>query len=64
MGRIKTALIKRTAKQLLESSPELFGTDFEHNKAALRNIISAKRMRNSIAGYITRLKKREAEKKK
>jgi len=57
MGRIKTALIKRTAQQLIEKNPELFSTSFEENKQALKGVFPSKRMRNIIAGYITRLKK-------
>lgn len=57
MGRIKTTLIKRTTKQILEGSPDSFSKNFEENKKALGNVLPSKRMRNSIAGYITRLKR-------
>ncbi|MBT3642711.1 30S ribosomal protein S17e [archaeon] len=56
MGRIKTKLIKRTSKKLLENSPESFGKTFEENKKSLGSILPSKRMRNGIAGYIARLK--------
>jgi small subunit ribosomal protein S17e len=58
MGRIKSTLIKRTARQLVEKSPESFSSDFEQNKKALGNTMPSKRLRNRIAGYISRLKKR------
>ena len=57
MGRIKTTIIKRTGKQLLDKSPETFASDFDKNKKSLGKTMPSKRMRNMIAGYITRLKK-------
>lgn len=58
MGRIKTILIKRTSRQLLEKSPETFTENFEENKKALGNsTMPSKRLRNKIAGYVARLKK-------
>ena len=57
MGRIKSTLIKRTARQLIKTSPETFNSSFEENKKALGNTMPSKRMRNMIAGYISRLKK-------
>lgn len=57
MGRIKSKLIKRTAKQLANTSPDTFEDSFEENKKALGNILESKKTRNKIAGYITRIKK-------
>lgn len=57
MGRIKSKLIKRTARQLIEKTPESFGKEFNGNKKALGSILSSKKTRNQIAGYITRIKK-------
>ncbi len=57
MGRIKTTIIKRTAKQLVEKSSESFEKNFEANKKKLGSTMPSKRMRNMIAGYITRIKK-------
>jgi len=63
MGRIRTSEIKDAAKLLLEKYPDRFGADFEKNKIALNeineeiNIIKEKKLRNKIAGYITRLVK-------
>jgi len=63
MGRIKSALVKRTAKAITFSSS--LEDDFNKNKKLLAGTMPSKRMRNMIAGYITRLekrkKKREAE---
>jgi ribosomal protein S17E len=58
MGRIKTTLVKRTSRKLVESLPESFAKDFESNKKSLGNTtMPSKRMRNMVAGYITRLKR-------
>lgn len=59
MGRIKSTLIKRTSKQLLQGENR-FTTDFDKNKKVLVAGMPSKPMRNKIAGYITRLKKMEA----
>ena len=55
MGRIKSTLIKRTSRQLIENSSESFGKTFEENKKALGSILPSKKMRNKIAGYIARI---------
>jgi len=39
-----------------------FTTDFDKNQEILVKIIESKKFRNSIAGYLTRLKKVEASK--
>lgn len=57
MGRIKTTLVKRTGKQLIERTSDSFDKDFDTNKKALGNLLPSKRMRNMVAGYITRAKK-------
>ncbi len=53
MGRIKTTLIKRTTRELMEL--EEFSPDFKENKIKLGNILPSKKIRNKIAGYLTRL---------
>jgi len=57
MGRIKSKLIKRTSRQLIENSNESFEKTFGENKKALGSILPSKKMRNKIAGYITRINK-------
>lgn len=57
MGRIKSKLIKRTVRQLIENSDASFKETFEENKKALGRGIPSKKMRNKIAGYLTRVKK-------
>jgi len=61
MGRVKSTLIKRTAEKLMREIE--FAPDFEKNKKILSNNMPSKRMRNSVAGYITRLKKRKTHTK-
>ncbi|MBI4983609.1 30S ribosomal protein S17e [Candidatus Woesearchaeota archaeon] len=62
MGRIKTTLIKRKTKELLKTQGEHFSAEFSQNKLVTRKYtdISSKKLRNIVAGYMTRLKKREA----
>lgn len=55
MGRIKSTMIKKTARQLLEGE-NVFTADFEHNKKVLGDSMPSKSTRNKIAGYISRLK--------
>ena len=57
MGRIKTKLIKRTSRQLVEDSSDLFGKTFEGNKKVLGRSLPSKKVRNKIAGYIARINK-------
>lgn len=57
MGRIKPKLVKRTSRQLIESTEESFTKKFEDNKIVLGKTIPSKKVRNKIAGYIARIKK-------
>jgi len=58
MGRIKSTLIKRTARELAEKL-ENITADFEKNKKLLGNILPSKKIRNKVAGQLVRLKKQE-----
>ncbi len=60
MGRIKTDAVKRTTFEMIESHPEKFAKTFDKNKEALKGLaeIRSKKLRNVIAGYAVRLKKR------
>lgn len=62
MGRIKSKLVKRTARALLKRKNQ-FTNDFEENKKKLKVPMPSKKIRNQIAGYITRLKKRDIQSK-
>ena len=59
MGRIKTSFTKRIAHDLFEKHADEFTTDFKKNKEVLKELIQfdSKRMRNIVAGYITKLKR-------
>ena len=61
MGRIKTTLIKRRTKELYKLYGDKFTTDFTQNKALTTQHVDvpSKKLRNIIAGYITRLKRKE-----
>lgn len=57
MGKVRNALVKRTARRLLELYPDVFSGDFEHNKRVVSQLVEfhSKKLRNQIAGYITHL---------
>ena len=59
MGRIKSALVKRTTRKLIIEN-DSFNGSFEDNKKILGNTMPSKRIKNMIAGYIARLKKAQA----
>ncbi len=61
MGRIKTTFIKRKTKELLATHGDKFSTDFSKNKELTNKYttVIGKKMRNVIAGYMTRLKRQE-----
>lgn len=47
--------IKRISNELLERYPNKFSTNFEENKATMKEtaIVRSKVLRNKVAGYIT-----------
>ncbi|MAE13801.1 30S ribosomal protein S17e [Candidatus Woesearchaeota archaeon] len=61
MGRIKTQLIKRTTNELLAKHRDKFSTDFSENKAKVQELtdMQSKKLRNTVAGYVTRQMKVE-----
>ena len=62
MGRIKTVLIKRQTKELLKQYGDKFTSDFAQNKLLVTQYmkIPSKKLRNVVAGYVTRLRKKGA----
>lgn len=56
MGNVRPAHIKRIARELVERFPDKFSGDFEHNKRMVEQLtdVQTKKMRNAVAGYITR----------
>jgi ribosomal protein S17E len=61
MGKIKSKLIKRSAEELLRKDVK-FSEDFEQNKKTLGTTMPSKKIRNQMAGYLSRLKKKEKKK--
>ncbi len=63
MGRIKTQMTKRISLKLFRDHKEEFKKDFEGNKEIVSKLadIPSKKIRNIVAGYITRLVKEKAD---
>lgn len=63
MGRIKLQLTKRTTRKLMAKHKEEFKEDFEENKKIVSKYtdVSNKKLRNTIAGYVTKLMKKKEE---
>jgi len=61
MGRIKTTLIKRVTLKLFKEHSDKFSTDFNKNKKEVEKLadVPSKKLRNIIAGYLTRLKQQQ-----
>lgn len=62
MGKIKSKMMRRTAENLLKEDIP-FEKDFEKNKKILGETMPSKKLRNRIAGLISRMKKQEEKKK-
>jgi small subunit ribosomal protein S17e len=62
LGKVRTETVKRAARELIERFPEKFTNEYETNKAAVNEVLKApsKKLRNRIAGYVTRLKVTDA----
>jgi small subunit ribosomal protein S17e len=63
MGRIKTIMIKNIGEKLYKEHKSEFTTDFEKNKEIVKKYVDipSKKLRNIVAGYVTRLKKQESK---
>ncbi len=61
MGRIKTTYIKRKTKELFRLHGGEFTADYDQNKRLTEKFakVRSKKLRNVVAGYMTRLKKKE-----
>lgn len=62
MGKIKSKMMRKTANTLLKEDLK-FDKDFEKNKKILGNTMPSKRLRNRIAGLISRMKRQEEKSK-
>ena len=60
MGNIRPTYIKRVAVELVRQFPDAFTEDFAHNKEKVKELtdVSTSKMRNRIAGYVTRYRDR------
>jgi len=63
MGRIKTTPIKRTTQAIFEKDKQEFTNDFNENKKIVEKHaqFQSKKIRNVVAGYLTRLNKNKDE---
>ncbi len=57
MGKVRTEKVKKIARELVRQHPNKFTVDFKNNQELVKSltIVSSARLRNRIAGYITRL---------
>jgi len=64
LGKVRTDTVKRAARELVEKFPDRFTNEYEANKLAVNELMKApsKKLRNLIAGYVTRLKVTDAKK--
>ncbi|GBG33593.1 40S ribosomal protein S17 [Hondaea fermentalgiana] len=60
MGRVRTKTVKKSAKAVVELHYARLTLDFQTNKRLCEEvaILPSKRMRNKVAGFVTRLMKR------
>jgi len=58
MGKIKSKLIRRTSKALIGKGIK-FSKEFERNKKILGNTMPSKKLRNQMAGHLSRVKTQE-----
>ena len=63
MGRVKSTPVKNLAKEIVSGHGDKFTADFAKNKNVIREVrtIKSKKIRNVVAGYITKEKVREAK---
>ena len=61
MGRVKSRFVKASGQKIYEKGKEEFTEDFAKNKEIVDKyaVIPSKRMKNTVVGHITRLKKSE-----
>ena len=57
MGKVRPEHVKRIAKELVQRFPDKVTTNFENNKKLVDEFtnLSSTKLRNRIAGYVTRL---------
>jgi small subunit ribosomal protein S17e len=60
LGKIRTAKVKRVAREIMERYGNQVSTSFEENKVLVRQVLTgqvSKKFANKVAGYLTRLAK-------
>ncbi|MFO7796013.1 MAG: 30S ribosomal protein S17e [Promethearchaeati archaeon] len=59
MGKVRTVQIKNISKELINTYPDVFTTNFDENKKLLDKYleVDSKHLRNRISGYIVDLLK-------
>jgi len=57
LGNVRSEKVKKVARELFRRNPNTFTADFEENKKLIEPLVSipSKKLRNTIAGYVTRL---------
>ena len=57
LGNVRPEQVKRVARELLRLYADKFTTNFNDNKKAIQSLtnISSTKLRNRVAGYVTRL---------
>jgi ribosomal protein S17E len=63
MGKIKSKQVKRAASEMMSQGID-FSESFEKNKKILGREMPSKKMRNKIAGYLSRYKKQKNKEKR
>ena len=60
LGKIRPTYVKRIAEELVKKFPDKFTDDFDHNKKVVDEVadVTTVRVRNRIAGYVTRYRKK------
>lgn len=64
MGKIRTAKVKRTAREIMEAFRDRVSTSFDENKLLVGQVLRgqvSKKFRNKVAGYLTRLARLSAK---
>ena len=57
LGSVRSEKVKSAARELFKRYPSKFTTDYAENKKTMASMLNvpSKKLRNTIAGYITRL---------
>ncbi len=60
MGRIKTQLTKRISNEIVDKHKDRLKKTFDENKEIVTRLVnfSSKKIRNIVAGYVSRLMKK------